>query len=196
MKKNIPIALALILGLALAGCGAQDRGEATPTPSPTPQDSPTPTASSSPSPDVQHSPAPTGQEITLAQQYTNSRFGFSVRYPDSWEAVESQNGDGVTFDTSDSSQEIRAYGTNYMSEVSEPYSRAKQEGFTLTEIELDSGIRVSIIQGQEDYRYIYEMVTVHGQTEYHIVFDLTQDYYDANQPLIEAVTDSFTHTES
>jgi|GEM_PF-5010076 len=197
MKRLTPIVLALLLIPALAGCG---RGQKTTPPAQSPENSPATTASpspaASPTPGTADSPAPAGEDVPLEREYANGRFGFTIRYPDAWEAVESQNGDGAKIKTGDDSQQIRAYGANYLSDFSDPYSRAEEDGFTLTETELKSGVRAAIIEGDAGARHIYAMVAVHEDVEYHVVFDLTRDYFDAHRALIEAVASSFAYTGS
>lgn len=60
-------------------------------------------------------PTPLAQtEMPITQQlssYQNERFGFSLKYPATFKAFESQNGDGVTLTSSSPAITIRAYGS-------------------------------------------------------------------------------------
>ncbi|KKQ74373.1 MAG: hypothetical protein US94_C0006G0008 [Berkelbacteria bacterium GW2011_GWB1_38_5] len=62
---------------------------------------------------TQISPSPTTnlQTGTLSS-YANARYGFSLKYPSTFSAQESQNGDGVTLSTSDPKMTVRVYGSN------------------------------------------------------------------------------------
>lgn len=46
------------------------------------------------------------------QSYQNNRYGFSLKYPSTFSASESQNGDGVTLTANNPAITIRAYGSN------------------------------------------------------------------------------------
>lgn len=60
-------------------------------------------------------PAPTSQTGTVTDSwlpYQNSRFGFSLKYPQTFTKQESQNGDGITLTSTTPAITIRAYGSN------------------------------------------------------------------------------------
>lgn len=60
-------------------------------------------------------PAPTSQTEIVTDQwlsYPNARFGFSLKYPQTFIAQESQNGDGITLTSSSPAITIRAYASN------------------------------------------------------------------------------------
>ena len=72
---------------------------------------------------VQTSPSPTTniQTGTLSS-YENARYGFSMKYPSTFSAQESQNGDGVTLTSSSPAITIRAYGSmNALSQTLDDY---------------------------------------------------------------------------
>ena len=58
------------------------------------------------------SPSPTTNIQTgTMSSYENARYGFSMKYPSTFSAQESQNGDGVTLTSSSPAITIRAYGS-------------------------------------------------------------------------------------
>src|SRR5690606_31426565 len=56
------------------------------------------------------------------QEYENSRFGYSIRFPKSWYKGNSvQNNDGILLHIDDSNFDIRVYGANFIEGISKPY---------------------------------------------------------------------------
>lgn len=125
------------------------------------------------------------------QEYTNNRFNFSIEYPETWAYNEAENGDGITFFVEDEDKDIRVYGTNYIEDISKPYENENKEDLKRTDINLDSGIKASIISGEIDEEYHYEMVYIEDKIEYHLIAQTSIDYYNDNKELIDKMVNSF-----
>ncbi|MTI47618.1 MAG: hypothetical protein FH761_07235 [Firmicutes bacterium] len=126
------------------------------------------------------------------QEYVNSRFGFSINFPKTWyKGDSSQNNDGIVLHTDNSSFDIRVYGANYLEDISKPYKNSEKDGFTKSDIKLNSGQTATLITGEENDMDIYEMVFVKDNIEYHFYAKVTKEYANEYDDVILNVIKTF-----
>lgn len=131
------------------------------------------------------------EESITWKEYINDRFNFSIEYPETWVYNEAENGDGITFFEEDEDKDIRVYGANYIESVSRPYENENKKDLKRSKINLDSGINASIISGEIEEEYHYEMVYIQDKIEYHFISKTSIDYYNNNKKLIDKMVNSF-----
>ncbi len=117
------------------------------------------------------------QDKSQWQEYVNSRFEYSIKFPNIWSiGNKSQNNDGTTLNVENKNFDIRVYGTNYLKDISKPYSTLEKEGFSEKDIKLEGGQEAKLITGEEDGMLLYEMVYISQNIEYHFYAKVSEEY--------------------
>ncbi|WP_146206382.1 hypothetical protein [Streptohalobacillus salinus] len=193
-KKNWVIALLAALVLVLAGCmNTEDNGTEDPETDPNNED--TEDMNGDSETDEGSDNEPNEDQSYTWETYENERFYFTIDYPESWTFETAQNNDGITFLPENQEQDIRVYGAQYLEETSTPYANADHADLSQEEVTLTSGVEATIIEGEADGVYHYEMVVVENGLEYHFVSKTTPEYYQENQEVIQAMVESFAILE-
>ena len=193
-KKNAIIALLAVLILILTGCmNTEDTGTEDPETDPNNEDREDINGDSETDEDSDNE-SDKDQSYTWAT-YENERFYFTIDYPESWSFETAQNNDGLTFLPNNQAQTIRVYGAQYLEETSTPYANADRADLSQEEVTLNSGVEATMIEGEADGVYHYEMVVVENGFEYHVVSETTPEYYQENQAVIQAMRESFAIRE-
>ncbi|HCX63659.1 MAG TPA: hypothetical protein DHN33_00415 [Eubacteriaceae bacterium] len=174
-KRHGMIAILIVLMLIIVGCTNNNEENQEEEPEDTPSDD----------------PVKEEEESVTWKSYENDRFYYEMNYPDKWILEESGNGDGVVFRVMDGDQDLRVYGTHYEENISTPYENAEDPNLTRNERSLPSGSEATIIQGETDGGYHYEMVVVENEFEYHFVAQMDEKFYQENEEIILAMVDSF-----
>jgi len=132
------------------------------------------------------------RDQSLWQEYENSRFGYSIRFPKAWyKGNSSQNNDGIALHIDESDFDIRVYGANYIDGTSKPYSNLDKEGFKKEDIKLNQGETATLITGEEDNMSVYEMVFVSNNFEYHFYAKVSNEYATEYEDVIIDVIKTF-----
>ena len=127
-------------------------------------------------------------ESELTKEYTNEKYGFTVYMPDDWEIVEFDGGAKIIPGSEE--DEILAYGSIYDKETSNPYKNGDGEGFTKREVTIGNSEKATIIEGEENGKYIYEVVIIKNDIEYHLYANMTKSFYEANRETIDDMVSS------
>ncbi|MBS4538694.1 hypothetical protein GOQ27_09480 [Clostridium sp. D2Q-11] len=191
-KKTLLTVIFIILLSITIGCNAEDDVDM-PDDSQTeeqPDENNDPKDNNSEEKDSKNKDSEENNEITW-KTYNNSRFEFNIKHPEKWPYEESQNGDGITFFKKDDSKDIRIYGSNYMKDISTPYKNADEKNLIKEDIILDTGIEATIIKGETDDKYHYEMVYINNNREYHFISLTSIEYYNKNKYTLDKMVNSF-----
>lgn len=130
------------------------------------------------------------------QEYENSRFGYSIRFPKSWYKGNSvQNNDGILLHIDDSNFDIRVYGANFIEGISKPYANFEKGGFKKEDIQLNNGDTATLITGKEDQMAVYEMVFLLNDFEYHFYSKVSEEYAREYEDVILNVIKTFKVTQ-
>lgn len=158
-----------------------------------------------------------GESVELGQEYTNYLFGFSVAYPDDWECVETENGDGcnITYRLDDGGllanatvfgeynldgitpeERVDAYAETVESVHSRPIER---DSSTLT-VDTFNGAEYAIdywISELESGVRLYEdvMFVTEGDKIYGFLAAYPVELVDEIDPIVAAMINSFTLIE-
>lgn len=156
-----------------------------------------------------------GESVELGQEYTNDMYGFSVAYPDGWECVETENGNGCSI--SDPGNELFIAlawalpdeGKTAMDWLDHLYTTvesthgASGTGNWLIERDPDNIVNETLNGADYIYQYwTYEaagadyyydvMVMVEGGEAFFLTAQYPADDVDEIDPIVGAMIDSFT----
>jgi hypothetical protein len=138
-------------------------------------------------------PKPAAIETSKWQTYENLRFGFTIKYPETWpRSAEAGNGDGASLYVGNPDAQITAYGNLAPLNRQDPYELAKQPGFQRSVITMDNGREGDLIVGREDNQVVYQRVTVKGDVAYYFYAKTTEVFYRQNQEILLRVAKSLT----
>ena len=127
------------------------------------------------------------------QIYFNRRFGFSIRFPESWtRGQEATNGDGIILNVDEVDAYISAYGNLNPWLGIDSYGLAKRDGFRRSNIVLDNGTEGVLIVGREGSNIQYLMVVARSDEAYFFDAKMTEDFYRVNQSLLMHIAKSLT----
>ena len=135
---------------------------------------------------------PQEKGITNWTTYTNSRFGFLVKYPEYWPSgKEATNGDGKALYEDNLGNEILVYGTNMSSTFSTQNDPVEREN-----IVLDDGRSASLLKLNDDAgKIIYIMFFNSNNQEdkqYVLNATVTKKFFKENEQTLLSVAKSFT----
>ncbi len=131
-----------------------------------------------------------GEEPIEWTSYENERFAFSISYPDRWTGVEAQNGDGITLKSEEGEQEVRAFGNELSMEASRTFTLSDRPGLTEGTRTLSNGLEGRTLSGEAEGRYYHEVLVVQDQRAVHLVFELSQAFYEENPEIVEHMSES------
>lgn len=134
--------------------------------------------------------------------YENARFGFSLKYPETFTAQQSQNGDGVTLSTNDPKMTIRAYGSNnvlsqdlsgYLNEIRDNLFQEAEDPENAKEILAEDIVLGGLPAKERQWTYvdskngtltfIDQVTALNGDTFYNLqmeIASLSNDEYSAH----------------
>jgi len=124
------------------------------------------------------------------ENYLNSKFGFSVKYPANWSiGEESDNGDGINLYVGNPDVSVLAYAYHYI-EVSNPYESAEKDGFTRQRLILDNGKSADLILGKLDQKIFYELVLIENDVVYNVFAEVSDSFFEKNEDKLLKVVKS------
>jgi hypothetical protein len=117
--------------------------------------------------------------------YHNSRFGFQVRYPSSWEiGDEPTNGDGVTLYNRDGNK-ITVYASHYMEDFApnlDQYSSIKTKNGYIAYVQKEN---------RTNNRTDYSMVINKYNLEFHLKAEMSETFYEENKNFLLEIIEAF-----
>lgn len=134
---------------------------------------------------------------TQFNEYSNTRYGFSIKYPSEWRTgEESDNGDGKILYVGNQDVDIRVYASNYLEGISDPYHQKDNKNVQLQKIKLDNGKESTLILGKHNNKVLYEMVYISKQdVEYHFYANISEKFFQDNEKVLFKVAKSMDKPE-
>lgn len=126
------------------------------------------------------------------QTYSNARYGFSVKTPPNWtRGEESTNGDGTKLYIGNPDVDVIVYGTQYMPDISNPFTNAQNSGLKLQFIKLDDGTEADLYIGKSKGLVYYQMFFLENEFEYHFNATVTEEFFKNNEQTFLKVIKSY-----
>ena len=137
-------------------------------------------------------PQPESVPEELVHTYTNTQFGYSIKYPGSWSIKhESQRG-GITFDVAnpDAAVVVIIY-SNEAGEAEQRVEGATNLGYSNRQFHLNSGDTAVLIEGESDFYRIVNLIYVNGSVAYEFFAAVPPSFYDSYADTLIEIARSF-----
>lgn len=125
--------------------------------------------------------------------YTNSRFGFSIKYPGNWPTGrESDNGDGLALYSDKPNNEVLVYGTNMPSSFSAQHDSVEREEIILDDERKAALLKFKDEKGKINYIMFFNRDNNQEGKQYVFYATVTEHFFKENEQILQAVAKSLT----